>query len=107
MIITMSWIKEAKYTSTEQTYHNKEDLFLAYLWYYEGGFTYCCELQEWMSSDDRLEWADSVKEFKQRMAWNSVYEDRHFRKVDGAYDHFLERIAKADLQLPASVNQVP
>jgi hypothetical protein len=40
------------------------------------------------------------------MAWDSVYEDRHFRKVDAAYEHFLERIKDADLQLPASVDQV-
>lgn len=107
MIITMSWIKEAKYTSTEQTYNNKEHLFLAYLWYYKGSFTYCRELQEWMKNDDRLEWADSVKEFKQRMSQDSVYGDQHFNKVDTAYEHFLERITEAEIQLPARVDHIP
>ncbi|MDZ7660062.1 hypothetical protein [Fodinibius sp.] len=60
-----------------------------------------------MKNDDRLEWADSVKEFKQRMAHDSVYEDRHFRKVDAAYEHFLERINEAGVTLPASVEDIP
>ncbi|PAU94391.1 hypothetical protein CK503_06205 [Aliifodinibius salipaludis] len=46
------------------------------------------------------------KNFKQRMVQDSVYEDRHFRKVDVAYEYFLEQITEAELQLPASVDQV-
>ena len=60
-----------------------------------------------MHHEKPLQMAKSVKDLKQRMALNSVYEQRHYDKVDVAYQHFLERFTQTDVKLPASVEDVP
>lgn len=88
-------------------YATQQQLFLAYLTHYNGAFTYCCEIQGWMQHEKSLRLAKSVRDLKQRMALNPDYEDRHFHKVDTAYEHFKKRFKQAGLQMPASADEVP
>ncbi len=60
-----------------------------------------------MRNEKPLQMAKSVKDLKQRMALNPVYEDRHYDIVDVAYDHFQHRFNEAGIKLPASVEDVP
>jgi len=60
-----------------------------------------------MHQEKPLQMAKSKKDLKQRMALNSVYEQRHYDKVDVAYQHFLERFMDVGITLPASVEDIP
>ena len=60
-----------------------------------------------MRNEKPLQVAKSVRDLKQRMAGNPVYEQRHYDKVDVAYEHFQQRFKEAGVKLPASVEEVP
>jgi len=70
-----------------------EQLFLKWIAEYEGSFTYCHEIRQWMDWEPKLANAPSPAALKQRIRQHRDFEERHVHTVDVAFEYFQERLA--------------
>ena len=84
MIIMKNFINQSR--------QNLDKLFFEYIHSYSGAFTDCNTLRRWIQDDKELNTAQSIEDFKQVMETDDYFEQRHFRKVDIAFEHFKDKL---------------
>ena len=70
-----------------------EQLFLAWIKEYDGPFTYCRELREWMSWNKQLKHAGSLSVLKAIIRQSDDFDERHLQKVDQSFAYFEDKLA--------------
>ena len=70
-----------------------EKLFIAWVKDYNGPFTYCREIREWMSWNKQLKHAASLSVLKAIIRQSDDFDDRHLHKVDKSFAYFEEQLA--------------
>lgn len=79
--------------NTKELQRYTEQLFIAWIKEYDGSFTYCRELREWMSWNKQLKHTGSLLEVKAIIRQSDDFDDRHLQKVDKSFAYFEEQLA--------------
>lgn len=90
-------------------YDELENLFMEYIRNYNGSFTYCKDMMLWMRNDQKLKAANTIRQFKKVMSedQDDYFEERHFDKVDIAFENFKENLCLAAALSSFDVNKIP
>ena len=67
--------------------------FIEWIIAYDGPFTYCCEIRNWIILDPKWSHIKSRSWLEAQMRQYSYFKKRHFRKVEVAYEMYCEEMS--------------